>query len=146
MGYKIHVGKGFYAGFNSTILDMEEVRIGDNCLIERNVGIYMAGHNMRPIDGHKSGFAKPVTVGNNVLKGGHSVVIGGVNIADNSIITAGSVITKGVSANSINAGNPAKIIKVVIVNICLNNTILKMPDSKSHKTLPINVKHPKEES
>lgn len=111
LGYNIHVGENFYAGFNCTILDMAEVRIGDNCLIAPNVGIYTAGHNINPIDRHKSGFAKSITIGNNVWIGGHCVIIGGVKIGDNSIIAAGSVVTKDVPEESIYGGNPAKKIK-----------------------------------
>jgi maltose O-acetyltransferase len=111
LGYNIHVGENFYAGFNCTILDMAEVRIGDNCLIAPNVGIYTAGHNINPIDRHKSGFAKPITIGNNVWIGGHCVIIGGIKIGDNSIIAAGSILTKDVPENTIFAGNPAKKIK-----------------------------------
>lgn len=111
LGYNIHVGDNFYAGFNCTILDMAEVRIGDNCLIAPNVGIYTAGHNINPIYRHKTGFAKPITIGNNVWIGGHCAIIGGVEIGDNSIIAAGSVVTKDVPPNSIMGGNPAKKIK-----------------------------------
>ncbi|MBD0822710.1 sugar O-acetyltransferase [Aestuariibaculum marinum] len=111
LGYNIHVGKNFYAGFNCTILDMAEVKIGDNCLIAPNVGIYTAGHNINPIDRHKTGFAKPTTIGNNVWIGGHCVIIGGVKIGDNSIIASGSVVTKDVPKNTIFAGNPAKKLK-----------------------------------
>ena len=111
LGYNIHVGENFYAGFNCTILDMAEVRIGDNCLIAPNVGIYTAGHNMNPIDRHKTGFAKQITIGNNVWIGGHCVIVGGINIGDNSIIAAGSVVTKDIPANCIFAGNPAKKLK-----------------------------------
>lgn len=111
LGYNIHVGDNFYAGFNCTILDMAEVRIGDNCLIAPNVGIYTAGHNVNPIDRHKTGFAKSITIGNNVWIGGHCVIIGGVSIGDNSIIAAGSVVTKDVQKNTIVAGNPAKRIR-----------------------------------
>ena len=111
LGYNIHVGQNFYAGFNCTILDMAEVRIGDNCLIAPNVGIYTAGHNINPIDRHKTGFAKPITIGNNVWIGGHCAIIGGVNIGDNSIIASGSVVTKDVPENTIFAGNPAKKLK-----------------------------------
>lgn len=114
LGYNIHVGKNFYAGFNCTILDMAEVRIGDNCLIAPNVGIYTAGHNINPVDRHKSGFAKPIFIGDNVWIGGHSVVIGGVTIGDNSIIAAGSVVTRDVPENAIYAGNPAKKIKKIV--------------------------------
>jgi len=112
-GYNIHVGENFYAGFNCTILDMAEVRIGDNCLIAPNVGIYTAGHYIHPIDRHKSGFAKPITIGNNIWIGGNCVIIGGVKIGDNSIIGAGSVLTKDVPENTIFAGNPAKKIKAI---------------------------------
>lgn len=108
LGYNIHVGRNFYAGFNCTILDMAEVRIGDNCLIAPNVGIYTTGHDINPTDRHKKGYAKPITIGNNVWIGGHCVIIGGVTIGDNSIIAAGSVVTKEVPANTIFGGNPAK--------------------------------------
>lgn len=111
LGYNIHVGKNFYAGFNCTILDMAEVRIGDNCLLGPNVGIYTTGHNINPIDRHKTGHAKPITIGRNVWIGGHSAILGGVTIGDNSIIAAGSVVLKDVPANTIYGGNPAKKIK-----------------------------------
>ena len=111
LGYNIHVGKNFYAGFNCTILDMAEVRIGDNCLIAPNVGIYTAGHHVNPLDRHTTGYAKPITIGNNVWIGGHCAIIGGVTIGDNSIIAAGSVVTKDVAANTIFGGNPAKKLK-----------------------------------
>lgn len=111
LGYNIHVGCNFYAGFNCTILDMAEVRIGDNCLIGPNVGIYTAGHNIIPVDRHKTGYAKPISIGNNVWIGGHSVILGGVTIGDNSIIAAGSVVLKDIPANTIYGGNPAKKLK-----------------------------------
>ncbi|NJL77428.1 MAG: sugar O-acetyltransferase [Saprospiraceae bacterium] len=111
LGYNIHVGENFYAGFNCTILDMAEVRVGDNCLIAPNVGIYTAGHNINPIDRHITGFAKPISIGNNVWIGGHCIIVGGVKIGNNSIIAAGSVVTKDVPENTIFAGNPAKKLK-----------------------------------
>ncbi|MEM8527873.1 MAG: sugar O-acetyltransferase [Bacteroidota bacterium] len=114
-GYNIHVGENFYAGFNCTILDVAEVRIGDNCLIAPNVGIYTAGHNINPIDRHKSGFAKPITIGDNVWVGGHCVILGGVKIGKNSIIAAGSVVIKEVPENTIFAGNPARKIRDIEV-------------------------------
>jgi len=111
LGYNIHVGENFYAGFNCTILDMAEVKIGDNCLIAPNVGIYTAGHSVNPVDRHKSGFAKPIIIGNNVWIGGHCVIIGGIKVGDNSILAAGSIVTRDVPENSIFAGNPAKKLK-----------------------------------
>ncbi|PLT32845.1 sugar O-acetyltransferase [Bacillus sp. V5-8f] len=111
LGYNIHVGDNFYAGYNCTILDMAEVRIGDNCMIGPNVGLYTAGHSIEPKDRHKSGYAIPIKIGNDVWIGGSCVILPGITIGDNSIIAAGSVVTKDVPTNSIVAGNPAKILK-----------------------------------
>ncbi|WP_052343776.1 DapH/DapD/GlmU-related protein [Bacillus massiliigorillae] len=113
LGYNIHVGDNFYAGYNCTILDMAEVKIGNNCMIGPNVGLYTAGHSIEPKDRNKSGYAIPIHIGNDVWIGGSSVVLAGVSIGDNSVVAAGSVVTKDVPANTVVAGNPAKVIKSI---------------------------------
>jgi len=113
LGYNIHVGRNFYAGYNCTILDMAEVRIGDDCMIAPNVGIYTAGHSVEPKNRNKSGYGIPITIGSNVWIGGHSVILPGVTIGDNSIVAAGSIVTKDVPANVVVAGNPARILKSI---------------------------------
>lgn len=89
---------------------MAEVRIGDDCMIAPNVGIYTAGHNIGPKDRNKSGYGIPITIGNNVWIGGHCAILPGVSIGDNSV---GSIVTKDVPANTIVAGNPAKVLKQI---------------------------------
>ncbi|MFD9627383.1 sugar O-acetyltransferase [Peribacillus muralis] len=111
LGYNIHIGDNFYAGYNCTILDMAQVRIGDNCMIGPNVGLYTAGHSIEPKERNKSGYAIPITIGNDVWIGGSCVILPGITIGDNSIIAAGSVVTKDVPANAIVAGNPARVLK-----------------------------------
>jgi maltose O-acetyltransferase len=111
LGYNIHVGDNFYAGYNCTILDMAEVKIGHNCMIGPNVAIYTAGHSIEPKDRNKSGYAIPITIGNDVWIGGSCVILPGISIGDNSIVAAGSVVTKDVPTNTIVAGNPAKVLK-----------------------------------
>ncbi|WP_283256424.1 serine O-acetyltransferase [Arcobacter roscoffensis] len=59
--------------------------------------------------GEKNG-KKPV-IGNNVEIHAHCVLIGRINIGDNSIIGAGPVVVKDVPKNCVVAGNPAKVIK-----------------------------------
>ncbi|QKE72898.1 sugar O-acetyltransferase [Arthrobacter citreus] len=113
LGYNIHVGDNFYAGFNCTILDMAEVRIGKNCMIGPNVGIYTAGHSIEPKDRNKSGYAIPIRIGDDVWIGGSCTILPGITIGDNSIVAAGSVVTKDVPANTVVAGNPAKFIKSI---------------------------------
>lgn len=111
LGYNIHVGDNFYAGYNCTILDMAEVRVGDNCMIGPNVGIYTAGHSIEPKDRNRSGYGIPIIIGNDVWIGGSCIILAGVTIGDNSIVAAGAVVTKDVPSNTIVAGNPAKILK-----------------------------------
>lgn len=113
LGYNIYVGDNFYAGYNFTVLDIEEVKIGDNCMIGPSVNIYTAGHNIEPKDRNKTGYGIKVTIGDNVWIGGNSTILPGVTIGDNSVIAAGSVVTSNVPKNVIVAGNPAKVLKKI---------------------------------
>lgn len=111
-GYNIHLGENFYANVGCTILDGGEVRFGDNVLLAPNVGIYTAGH---PLDVHQRvagiEYAYPITIGNNVWIGADVSILPGVSIGDNTIIGAGSVVTKNIPASVIAVGNPCKVIK-----------------------------------
>lgn len=116
-GENIFIGEEFFANFNLTILDEAEVRIGDNVFIGPNVSIYTACH---PLDAPSRNtlveWAEPVTIGNNVWIGGSATILPGVTIGDNTVIGAGSVVTKDIPANSVAAGNPARVIKTIEAN------------------------------
>ena len=111
-GFHIEVGENFFANYNFIVLDGNFVRIGDNVWIAPNVGIYAAGHPLDVkdrIDGWE--YAFPVTIGNNVWIGGSVSIIGGVTIGDNAVVAAGSVVIHDVPANTLVAGNPARVIR-----------------------------------
>ncbi|MEK3823221.1 sugar O-acetyltransferase [Paenibacillus sp. FSL K6-1558] len=113
-GYNIHVGNHFYANFNCTILDVCEVRIGENCLLGPDVHIYTATHPLNPHERSTGAeFGKPVTIGNNVWIGGRAIINPGVSIGDNVVIASGAVVTKDVQGNMIVGGNPARVIKEI---------------------------------
>ncbi|WP_281355794.1 sugar O-acetyltransferase [Virgibacillus ihumii] len=111
-GYNIHVGENFYANFNCVILDVCQVRIGNNCMMAPGVHIYTATH---PLNSYEriagKEYGKPVTIGDNVWIGGSAVINPGVTIGHNAVIASGAVITKDVPDNVVVGGNPAKIIK-----------------------------------
>ena len=111
-GYNIEIGENFYSNHNLVILDCAKVEFGNNVFIGPNCGFYTAEH---PLDVEKRinglEFAKPIIVGNNVWFGGNVVVLAGVTIGDNSVIGAGSVVTKDIPENSLAVGNPCRVIK-----------------------------------
>ncbi len=113
-GYNIEIGNNFYANHNCIILDCAKVTFGDNVFIAPNCGFYTAGH---PIDAERRNqgleFAYPIKVGNNVWIGGNVVVLPGVNIGDNAIIGAGSVVTKDIPSYTVAVGNPCKVIREI---------------------------------
>lgn len=116
-GFHIEVGSNFFANFNCTIVDVAKVKIGDNCMLAPNVSIYTGGHPIHPDTRNSAyNYGKEVLIGNNVWIGGNTVILPGVNIGDNVVIGAGSVVTKNIPAWSIAAGNPCKVIRKITEN------------------------------
>ncbi|WP_430602478.1 chorismate mutase [Enterococcus sp. DIV0724b] len=113
-GFNIHVGKNFYANFNSIFLDICPITIGDNCMFGPNVQLYAATHPLHPVK-RNSGleYGKPITMGDNVWLGGGVVITPGVTLGDNVVVAAGSVVTKSFPDNCVIGGNPAKILKEI---------------------------------
>ena len=113
-GTNIQVGKNFFANYNCTILDVAKVVIGDNCQLAPNVSIYTAGHPLHPDTrntAYEYGIA--VTIGDNVWIGGNTVILPGVHIGSNTVIGAGSVVTKDIPDWVIAAGNPCRVIRSI---------------------------------
>ena len=112
-GQHIHVGDNFHADYNCTMLDLAEIRIGNNCLIGPDVGIYTAGHRLEPEGRTLDVYGMPITIGNDVWIGGNSTILPGVSIGDGAVVAAGAVVTKDVEPNTIVGGVPAKVIKKI---------------------------------
>lgn len=113
-GFHIEVGENFFANYNCTIIDVAKVTIGDNCQLAPNVAIYTAGHPVHP-DSRNSlyEYGIGVTIGDNVWIGGNTVILPGVHIGSNTVIGAGSVVTKDIPDWVIAAGNPCKVIRKI---------------------------------
>ncbi len=111
-GYNIEIGENFFINVNCIILDEAKVTFGDNVFIAPNCGFYTAGHPL-DVEQRNKGleYAYPITIGNNVWIGAHVCVLPGVTIGDNTVIGAGSIVTKNIPANVLAAGNPCKVIR-----------------------------------
>lgn len=112
-GSNIYLGEKVYFNFDCVILDVCEVRIGNNVFIAPGVHIYAATHPLEAELRRTQEYGKPVTIGNDVWIGGRAIICPGVTIGDRSVIGAGSVVTKEVPVGVVVAGNPARIIRKI---------------------------------
>ncbi|EKO3833851.1 sugar O-acetyltransferase [Vibrio harveyi] len=113
-GCHTHLGDNVYANFNLTLVDDTHIYIGDHVMIGPNVTIATAGHPIDPeLRRDIAQFNIPVHIGNNVWIGANSVVLPGVTIGENSVIGAGSVVTKDIPANVVAVGNPCRVLREI---------------------------------
>ncbi|MGD7043173.1 acyltransferase [Jeotgalibacillus proteolyticus] len=122
----VKVGEG--CRFFSTNFSSEPylIEIGNNVTI--TVGVRFITHDggmwtvRKMLDEYKyANIIGKITIGNNVFIGMDSIILPGVNIGENSIVAAGSVVTKSFAKNSIIGGNPAKKISDINSYIEKNN-------------------------
>ena len=113
-GTHIEAGKNLFVNYNCTIIDVAKVTIGVFFKVTATAEIYTAGHPVYPVT-RNSGYeyGKAVTIGDNVWIGGNSVICPGVTIASNTVIGAGSVVTRDIPAWSVAAGNPCRVIRAI---------------------------------
>ncbi|WP_080904081.1 sugar O-acetyltransferase [Parabacteroides sp. Marseille-P3160] len=113
-GYNIEIGENLFININCIILDEAKVILGDNVFIAPGCGFYTAGH---PLDAERRNkgleFAYPISIGNNVWIGAHVCVLPGVTIGDNTVIGAGSIVTKSIPSNVLAVGNPCKVVRAI---------------------------------
>ena len=113
-GSNIFIGNNFFANFDCVILDCNRIVIGNNVLFGPRVGLYAGNHAIHPEDRVAGGcYSKPITIGDNVWVGAGVHIMGGVTIGRNSIIGAGSVVTKDIPENVIAAGVPCRMIREI---------------------------------
>ena len=118
-GKNIHIGNKVIINMNCTFLDNGGINIGDNVMIAPDVRIYTATHSVilsegMPVRSNSKAsicdtIACPVTIESGVWIGGGAVILPGVTIGRNSVIGAGSVVTKSIPENSIAVGNPCRV-------------------------------------
>ena len=114
-GINVQVGDNTRIGPNCTIGARSNVIIGDNVVISKNVTIESAGLDLKK--GHLHGDSHnsfPIVIKDNAWIASNVMVLGGVTIGENSVIGAGSIVTKNIPPNSVFAGNPPKLIKKIV--------------------------------
>lgn len=113
-GKNIHIGDYVFLNVLCVILDCNEVHIGHHVMIGPNVQIYCAAHHLEAetrIQGME--VAKSIVIEDNVWLGGGAILLPGVKIGRNAVVGAGAVVSRDVPADTVVAGNPARVIRKI---------------------------------
>lgn len=116
----ITIGENTVINNNANIIAAEKsIEIGQNCCIGQNFKCYTSDfHGIKKIDRNNPEKIKnaSVKIGNDVFIGNDVTILKGVDIGDNCVIGAGSIVVENILPNTIACGNPAKEVKKLIDN------------------------------
>ena len=113
-GYRIRVGARTFVNYGLVALDVASIAIGDDVQIGPNVQLLTPTHPVDP-DARRAKWeaAEPIAIGANVWLGGGVIVLPGVTIGENTVVGAGSIVTKDLPSNVVAAGNPARVVRSI---------------------------------
>jgi maltose O-acetyltransferase len=111
-GYNISLGTNVFINYNCVLLDCAPIVVGHRAQLGPAVQLLAADHPRDPAQ-RRAGleFAKPIDIGPNAWLGGGALVCPGVSIGANSVIGAGSVVTRDIPANVVAVGNPCRVLR-----------------------------------
>jgi maltose O-acetyltransferase len=113
-GYNVRLGAGVFVNYDAVFLDCREIVVGDRTQIGPGVQLLAADHPTDPAL-RREGWelAAPVVLGANVWLGGGVIVCPGVTVGDDTVIGAGSVVTRDLPAGVVAVGSPARVLRSV---------------------------------
>ena len=113
-GHHVHLGSNIYANAGLKLVDDTHIYIGDNTMLGPDVVLATAGHPIDPeLRGKGLQYNLPVRIGKNCWLGAGVIVMPGITIGDNTVIGAGSVVTKDIPSSVVAVGNPCKVLREV---------------------------------
>lgn len=113
-GDGIRIGARTFVNFNCTMLDGGPISVGDECLIASGVQLITATHPIDPLPRRAAWEqALPVTIADGVWLGAGALVCPGVSVGENTVVGAGSVVTRSLPPGVVAVGNPARVIREI---------------------------------
>ncbi|MBO6117883.1 MAG: sugar O-acetyltransferase [Bacteroidales bacterium] len=111
-GKGLAIGKGAFVNFSCTFLSLGGITVEDDVFIGPHCVLSTEYHPEKPEIRH-SLLTKPIVIKRNAWIGANVTVLAGVTIGENSIIAAGSVVTKDIPDNVVALGSPAKVLRPI---------------------------------
>ncbi len=112
-GADTRIGRNVFVNQNCTFYDLGGLDIGDDVMIGPNVSLITSGHPVEPSRRRDFVVARPIVIGTNAWIGAGATIVGGVTVGENSVIAAGSVVTRDVPPDTLVGGNPARVIRSI---------------------------------
>lgn len=113
-GDLLSIGSRTFINNGFLVIDCAPVRIGSDVQIGPRVQLLTATHPLDPaVRKTEWEAAEPITISDGVWLGGGVIVCPGVTIGENTVVGAGSVVTRDLPANVIAVGNPARVLRPV---------------------------------
>jgi maltose O-acetyltransferase len=112
-GYLIEIGTNSFLNYDAILLDCAKITIGNDVSIGPRVQLLTALHPMEDHELRRRRWesAAPITIGDNVWFGGGVIVCAGVTVGNDTVVGAGSVVTRDLPPRVFAAGNPARVIR-----------------------------------
>ena len=112
-GTHISIGAGCFINYDAVFLDCGSITVGDHVQIGPRVQLVTALHPVDDIEARRAGWesAAPIVVGDNVWLAAGVIVCPGVTIGENSVVGAGSVVTRDVPAGVLAVGSPCRVLR-----------------------------------
>lgn len=113
-GRNVHLGNRVYANVNLTLVDDGPIHIGDDVMLGPGVVVTTAGHPVLPeLRLRSAQFNLPVRIGNNVWIGSGAHILPGVTIGANTVVGAGSVVSRDLPADVVAVGTPCRVVREI---------------------------------
>jgi len=111
-GSRIRIGARTFVNYGLVALDVASITIGDDVQIGPNVQLLTPTHPTEP-DPRRAKWeaAEPIAIEDNAWLGGGVIVLPGVTIGENTVVGAGSIVTKDLPSNVVAVGNPARVVR-----------------------------------
>jgi maltose O-acetyltransferase len=114
-GHLIEIGTNSFLNYDAILMDCAPIRIGDDVSIGPRAQLLTALHPMEDHEARRQRWesAAPITIGDNVWFGGGVIVCPGVTVGANTVVGAGSVVTRDLPDQVLAAGNPCRVIRAL---------------------------------